>query len=231
MQLVRASLAAIREIRGVIPSARFAQVEPIFHVIADPDRPEEATAAEAYRLAQYQSWDLLSGRLMPELGGRPEDLDVIGVNYYPWNQWIYRGETEPGATIGPEHEGYRPFRLMLRENFDRYRRPLFVAETGTEGGRPPGLAPRRRRRGPRRPGRRGRRRRPLPLPDRRLPRLGRRPPLPQRALGPRRRVRAPPDLRPLADELARQRPRFEATRHRPDIDGARPRRPGEARRA
>jgi len=138
IQLVLASLAAIREVRDVIPTARFAQVEPIFHVIADPDRPDEAPAAEAYRLAQYQAWDMLSGRLLPELGGRPEDLDVIGVNYYPWNQWTYQGPSEPGANIGPDHEAYRPFREMLRENFDRYRRPLLVAETGTEGtnGRP-----------------------------------------------------------------------------------------------
>lgn len=131
--LVRASIAATRAVRGVLPSARFAQVEPIFHVIAHPDRPGEAEAAEAYRRAQFEVWDKLSGRLTPELGGRPEYLDVIGVNYYPWNQWIFEGEQAEGTGIGPDHPGYRPFRDMLMENFDRYRRPLFVAETGTEG--------------------------------------------------------------------------------------------------
>lgn len=138
VQFVRASIVAIREIREVIPAARIVQIDPVFHVIADPARPHEAPAAEAYRLAQYQAFDLLSGRLRPELGGRPEYLDVIGVNYYPWNQWIYEGPTAAGTSIGPGHEGYRPFRDMLRENFDRYRRPLFVAETGTEGDDRPG---------------------------------------------------------------------------------------------
>lgn len=133
LQLVRASIAAIREIREVIPAARFAHVEPIFHVIADPERPREAPDAEAYRLAQYQAWDMLSGRSCPELGGRPEYLDVLGVNYYPWNQWIFEGPGAAGTNIGPDHPGYRPFRDMLRENALRYRRPLFVAETGTEG--------------------------------------------------------------------------------------------------
>ena len=132
VQLVRASIAAIREIRVVIPAARFAHVEPIFHVIAHPGRPHEAPDAEAYRLAQYQAWDMLSGRMCPELGGRPDDLDAIGVNYYPWNQWIFEGETADGTTIGPETPGYRPFRAMLRENAERYGRPLFVAETGAE---------------------------------------------------------------------------------------------------
>lgn len=132
-QLVLASIAAIRAVREVLPAARLAQIEPIFHVIADPDRPGEADAAEDYRLAQYEVWDMLSGRLCPELGGRPEYLDAIGVNYYPWNQWIFEGQTAEGTTIGRDHPGRRPFREMLRENFERYGRPLFVAETGTEG--------------------------------------------------------------------------------------------------
>ena len=132
-QLARASIAAIREVRGVSPGARIVHAEPIFHVIADPSRPWEADAAERYRLAQFQAWDILGGRLLPELGGRPDYLDVLGVNYYPWNQWIYEGPTAAGTTIGPDHPGYRPFRAMLREHADRYRRPLLVAETGTEG--------------------------------------------------------------------------------------------------
>jgi beta-glucosidase/6-phospho-beta-glucosidase/beta-galactosidase len=133
VQLVRASIAAIQEVRAVLPGARFAQIDPVFHVIADPDRPDQAEAAESYRLAQYQAWDMISGRLHPELGGRPDDLDVIGVNYYPWNQWIYRGETADGATIAPDHPGYRGFREILAEVAARYERPVFVAETGTEG--------------------------------------------------------------------------------------------------
>lgn len=137
-QLVRASIAAIRAVREVLPGARFAQVEPIFHVIADPSRPEEAPAAESYRLAQYQAWDMLTGRLCPELGGRAEYLDALGVNYYPWNQWIFEGPTAEGTTIGFDHPGRRPLSAMLRENQDRYRRPLFVAETGTEGDDRPG---------------------------------------------------------------------------------------------
>ena len=132
-QLVRASIAATRAVRDVVPSARFAQVEPIFHVVAHPDRPHEAGVAEAYRLAQYEVWDMISGRLAPELGGRPEYLDAIGVNYYPWNQWFFDGPTADGICIGPGHPRYRPFREMLLENSDRYGRPLFVAETGTEG--------------------------------------------------------------------------------------------------
>jgi len=133
VRLVAAAIAAIEAVWSVAPGTRIAQVDPVFHVIAHPDRPGEAPLAEAYRLAQYQAWDMLGGRLFPELGGRPEYLDVIGVNYYPWNQWIYNGGAADGTTIEPDHAGYRPFREILREVADRYGRPVFVAETGTEG--------------------------------------------------------------------------------------------------
>ena len=137
VQLVRAAIAAIEAVWDVLPGARIAQIDPAFHVIAHPDRPHEAPAAEAYRGAMFQAWDMLAGRLRPELGGRPEYLDVIGLNYYPWNQWIFNGPTAEGTTIGPDHPGYRPFREILRENFARYGRPIFVAETGTEGAERP----------------------------------------------------------------------------------------------
>jgi hypothetical protein len=76
---------------------------------------------------------MLAGRSRPELGGRPAYLDVIGVNYYPWNQWIFVDHLEPGPTVKRGHPRYRPFRELLAEVYARYRRPLFVAETGTEG--------------------------------------------------------------------------------------------------
>ena len=48
-QLVRAAIEAIESAWAVVPSARIVHVDPIFHVVADPDRPHEADAAEAYR--------------------------------------------------------------------------------------------------------------------------------------------------------------------------------------
>ncbi len=64
------------------PLARFVHVDPIIHVAAHPDRPEDRPLAEAYRLSQFQAWDMLGGRLWPELGGQEKYLDIIGVNYY-----------------------------------------------------------------------------------------------------------------------------------------------------
>ena len=138
-QLVRAAIAAIEAVREVDPTSRICHAEPIIHIAADPDYPEEAPAAEAYRQSQFQAWDMIGGRLCPELGGRPEYLDILGANYYSNNQWIHQDPHTPKSRrrkdvlLLPSHPLHRRVREMLRELYERYRRPIFIAETGTEG--------------------------------------------------------------------------------------------------
>jgi hypothetical protein len=71
---------------------------------------------------------MLSGRAAPELGGSPEWLDAVGVNFYSDNQWYLDGSTIP---LG-RHD-YRPLADMLVEIYERYGRPVFISETGGEG--------------------------------------------------------------------------------------------------
>jgi len=138
-QLVRAAIAAIEAVREVDANARICHAEPIIHIAVDPDYPEEADAAEGYRQSQFQAWDMLSGRICPELGGRPEYLDLLGVNYYSNNQWIHQDPHLPPSRrrkdvlLPPSHPLHRPVREMLGEVYERYRRPVFIAETGIEG--------------------------------------------------------------------------------------------------
>ena len=138
-QLVRAAIAATEAVREVDPSSRIVHAEPIIHIAADQDYPEEAPAAEAYRQSQFQAWDMIGGKLYPELGGRPEYLDILGGNYYSNNQWIHQDPHLPPSRrrkdvlLLPSHPLHRPVREMLREVYERYRRPVFIAETGIEG--------------------------------------------------------------------------------------------------
>jgi hypothetical protein len=111
---------------SVDPRARILHCDPAIHIVADPLRPEMLAAAEGHRLAQFQAWDMVVGRLWPQLGGDERYLDVVGLNYYPNNQWFLDG---PGIERGPS-PFYRPFREILGEAFERYGRPLMVAETG-----------------------------------------------------------------------------------------------------
>src|SRR5436853_6267557 len=127
---------------SVSPEARFVHVDPIIHVIASQKRPEEQPDAEAYRLSQFQAWDMLAGRLWPELGGQERYLDILGANYYPHNQWFYDiKESKRSHEFQPltqDHALYRPLREILREVYTRYRRPMFIAETGAEDDTRPG---------------------------------------------------------------------------------------------
>lgn len=132
---VRAAIEATKAVRSIFPAARFAQIEPLIHVVGGDDSAEEQARVEAYRQSQFAAWDMTAGRKNAELGGAEDFLDVIGVNYYWYNQWILAADpTEPGETIKLGTERYRPFHQILLEVYERYRRPLFVAETGTENG-------------------------------------------------------------------------------------------------
>gem|GEM_PF-32963 len=128
VQLVRAALAGMDAIWEVDPRARFVHADPMIHVVADRYRPHEQHDAEFHRQNQFQAWDMLCGRLWPQLGGHPKYLDILGVNYYSNNQWI-----NGGAPIDRFHSQYRWFSQMLGELYGRYGRPLIVAETGCEG--------------------------------------------------------------------------------------------------
>lgn len=134
-QLVRASIEGIEAIRGLRPDARIAAVDPVINVLHDPARPDEAEAALRHNRSKYEAWDMLAGRLRPELGGAEKYLDLIGVNYYVHNQWFFPGGY--GMMIERTHPQYRPLWQLLGEVYERYRRPLFVAETGIEDGARP----------------------------------------------------------------------------------------------
>lgn len=127
-QLVRANLAACDALWDIDKRTRIAQIDPIINVLPlDPDNREQAHAAEAYRLSQFEAWDMLAGRVKPQLGGGPKYLDIIGGNYYVHNQWILGA-----GFIEPENARYKPLREIIKELYARYERPFFIAETGIE---------------------------------------------------------------------------------------------------
>jgi hypothetical protein len=127
-QLVRAAIAAMDAVWSIVPQTRFLHADPAVRVVPDPAKPQEEAEALGYHEAQFQAWDMLAGRLWPQLGGDPRYLGVLGVNYYPYNQWIYRGET-----LRWTDPRYRPFRDILVDIHRRYGRPLLIAETGALG--------------------------------------------------------------------------------------------------
>lgn len=132
-QLTGAANAAIHAMRQVVPELRILQPEPLIYIAPDDARPEEAGDAERHTASQYESWDMLLGRRSPEQGGDEHNIDYIGVNYYWNNQWVHRSEL-----AGPGHAKHRPLHTMLLEAWQRYGRPIVVAETSVEGNAGPG---------------------------------------------------------------------------------------------
>jgi beta-glucosidase/6-phospho-beta-glucosidase/beta-galactosidase len=131
-QLVRAGITASRAIKRSWPESRIVWAEPLIHV-APHDR-SRATIRDAQQNLQgmYEAYDMLMGLAEPELGGDPSLVDVVGLNFYPHNQWYFKGPTIPMG-----HHEYRPLSDMLVEMAERYARPVFLSETGAEGsGRP-----------------------------------------------------------------------------------------------
>ena len=131
-RLVRAALAGIEAIRAVWPDARFLHIDPLVHVVAPLDaEPELVAEAARFREFQWQAWDMLIGRLDPELGGHAAAVDFVGVNHYVNAQW----EFATGAMLAwPTGDARRlPFSRLLDEAWRRYGKPIVVSETGAVG--------------------------------------------------------------------------------------------------
>ena len=137
-QLVRASIAAMDAIWEVDPDVRFIQVDPIMY--RAPRRPssvETRTKAKDFNQIRFQSWDMLAGKLCPELGGSQKYLDIIGLNYYFNNQQlILKTDVYKNGCLKdmPWESSYRlSFAKILGDIYKRYRRPMVVTETGSHG--------------------------------------------------------------------------------------------------
>jgi beta-glucosidase/6-phospho-beta-glucosidase/beta-galactosidase len=128
-QLVRAAIAGMEEMRSVEPRTRFVHADPVINVIPAPDRPQDEQAAKNYTNSQFEAWDMICGRMAPELGGNPAYLDIIGLNYYHDNQWLAHN----GEKVLRGNPLYKPFHCLAEAIYARYGRPLFVAETGADG--------------------------------------------------------------------------------------------------
>jgi beta-glucosidase/6-phospho-beta-glucosidase/beta-galactosidase len=127
-QLVRTAITAARAIREQWSKATIVWAEPLIHIAPHDRRRQTLRAAEQNLQGMYESYDWIIGRAKPELGGDPSLIDVVGWNFYPHNQWYYKGPTIPMG-----HHEYRPLADMLIEMAARYAKPIFLSETGAEG--------------------------------------------------------------------------------------------------
>ncbi|HYP29625.1 MAG TPA: glycoside hydrolase [Blastocatellia bacterium] len=129
--LARAAIRGIDAIRTACPRARIVNVDPLCRMVAPIDRPDLQGHVDNFnRVTVFESWDMLSGSLMPELGGSPKHLDIVGLNYYWTNQWEANGSGEP---LPPEDPRCWPLRKLVRSVWERYGSDILITETSHIG--------------------------------------------------------------------------------------------------
>ncbi len=137
-ELIRAFIAGIEAIRAVLPGARILTTEPLINVVPRRDVGRGAHAQRALADArgvhdsQFQSLDMLSGRMCPELGGKPEYLDLLGFNFYYDNQWEHGTGRLPWEAV-PRDSRWVPLHELLHRAWKRYGRPVVLSETSHPG--------------------------------------------------------------------------------------------------
>jgi beta-glucosidase/6-phospho-beta-glucosidase/beta-galactosidase len=127
-QLVRTAITAARAIKRRWPQSTIVWAEPLIHIAPHDHRRQTVRGAKQNLQGMYEAYDWIMGLARPELGGDASLVDLIGLNYYPHNQWYWKGPTIPMG-----HHEYRPLGDMLLEMAERYGKPIFLSETGAEG--------------------------------------------------------------------------------------------------
>ncbi len=128
--LMRAYIEGVAAMREEDPSIKILTTEPLINAVpelnASPERIEQALMWHNF---QYQTVDILSGCLSPELGGKPEYVDIIGLNFYYLNQWeidVWKPLTWKDSPLDPR---WMPLRDLYTEVYDRYQKPIVLTET------------------------------------------------------------------------------------------------------
>ena len=132
--LMRAYIEGSWALREADPSIRFLSTEPLVNIVAPPNpwASHQREARTAHR-NQFQSIDILSGRLCPELGGHESLLDIVGFNYYYDNQWQLHPHRQLGWNDPVLDPRWVPLSELLTQAHKRYKRPFVVTETSHPG--------------------------------------------------------------------------------------------------
>jgi hypothetical protein len=132
--LMKAFIAAVAAMRAIDPAIRILTTEPLVDMVPGiPLTPDGEGDARFQNELQYQTLEMLSGNICPELGGKPEYLDILGFNFYYNNRWVINNKGFlPWVNEGNDPR-WRPLSDILSEAYKRYNRPFVITETSHSG--------------------------------------------------------------------------------------------------
>lgn len=132
--LMKAYIEGIEMMKEADPSVRIMPTEPLIH-ICSPDLSDPESVLEAYRKnqEQFQVLDILTGNKCPELRGKAEYLDLIGLNFYFNNQWTVDDHQFIPWDSEPPNRLWKSLSTLISEVYIRYGRPVVISETSIHG--------------------------------------------------------------------------------------------------
>ena len=132
--LMKAYIQGIYAMKAVNPDICILTTEPLVNIVPPLfATDDEIELAAKMHIEQYQSLDILTGSICPELGGSPELIDILGFNFYYNNQWVL-GFTDFLPWLNEiEDPRWRPFSDLIHEAYNRYDKPIILTETSHPG--------------------------------------------------------------------------------------------------
>ncbi len=132
--LMKAYIEGVRNIKANFRNIKILTSEPLIHITTEhPENVSSILDATIAHNNQYQMLEILTGNICPELGGSPDLVDFIGVNFYYNNQWIHEThEFLPWADV-PPHPYWKNLSELISEVYLRYGKPIVITETGHPG--------------------------------------------------------------------------------------------------
>ncbi|SHE47832.1 amine oxidase [Chryseobacterium takakiae] len=128
--LMKAYIEGIEMMKEMDPSVRIMVTEPLVHISStDPYDADLCFAAQEKHKEQFQVLDILTGKICPELRGKEEYLDIIGVNFYFNNQWTINEHQFISWDCDPPDPMWRSLSSLVEEMYLQYERPIVISET------------------------------------------------------------------------------------------------------
>lgn len=129
-QLMKAYIEGIEAIKAEDNSVQILTSEPLINMVPPLNAtPEQVQAAAQQYEHQFQVMDILCGKICPELRGKPEYIDMMGLNYYYNNQWIYNTFEFLVWKEDPLDVRWKPLNILLTDAYQRYNKPILITET------------------------------------------------------------------------------------------------------
>lgn len=129
LHLCKAVIAGINTLKEISPNCVVFAVEPLIkiHPADDSITHEDLMTIN---LNQFKAMDILMGKDLPELGGSPDLVNVLGFNYYYNNQWNHNNEALPWPETNLR---LTPLSHLMQNAYNRYNKPIVLTETGHFG--------------------------------------------------------------------------------------------------